>query len=96
MGGRVTGLVNDYKARRTDGEVEIRINKHLEPFFRGRWMASITTSDVREFIAYCGYAARKVDQYAAQKVGHSEGGSFYVFLIYDSTTDPSFRIFFTA
>jgi len=27
-----------------------------------------------------GYAARKVDQYAAQKVGHSEGGSFYVVL----------------
>ena len=28
-----------------------------------------------------GGAARKVDQYAAQKVIHSEGGSFYVLLI---------------
>jgi len=27
-----------------------------------------------------GYAARKVDQYAAQKVGHWEGGLFYVVL----------------
>jgi hypothetical protein len=30
--------------------------------------------------AAAGGAARKVDQYAAQKVIHSEGGSFYVLL----------------
>lgn len=46
-------LVNEYKAngRKSLRELEIRIRKHLAPFFGGRRMASITTSDVREFIA---------------------------------------------
>ena len=32
--------------------VQIRLTKHLEPFFGGRRMASITTSDVRAFVAH--------------------------------------------
>src|SRR6476659_2111774 len=42
-------LVNEYKAngRKSLRELEIRLKKHLEPFFRGRRMASITTSEVR-------------------------------------------------
>ena len=48
-----TDLINEYKAngRKSLRELEIRIRKHLAPFYGGRRMASITTSDVREFIA---------------------------------------------
>lgn len=43
----------DYKAngRKTLADFETRRRLHLEPFFGGRRMASITTSDVREYIA---------------------------------------------
>lgn len=47
-------LVNEYKANRRKSlrELEIRMRRHLEPFFGGRRLASITTSDVRAFIAH--------------------------------------------
>src|SRR5258708_7941943 len=47
-------LINEYtaNARKSLRELRIRITKHLEPFFGGRRMASITTSDVRAFIAH--------------------------------------------
>lgn len=46
-------LLNDY---RTNGKrslvvVERRVEKHLTPFFEGRRMANITTSDVRAYVA---------------------------------------------
>lgn len=46
-------LVNDYKAngRKTLDDTSRRITKHLSPFFSGRRMSSITTSDIREYIA---------------------------------------------
>ena len=46
-------LVNDYRTngKRTLKDVERRINLHLKPYFGGRRMASITTSDVRAYIA---------------------------------------------
>ena len=46
-------LVNDYKVnnRRSLDELERRIDKHLEPYFRSRRMATITTADVRAYIA---------------------------------------------
>jgi integrase len=46
-------VVNDYRtnAKRSLDEVERRIAKHLRPFFGGRRMASITTADVRAYIA---------------------------------------------
>src|SRR3972149_8903058 len=46
-------VVNEYRVnkRRSLSHVERRIKKHLTPFFGGRRMASITTADVRAFIA---------------------------------------------
>lgn len=46
-------LVTEYKVnnRRSLDELERRIEKHLAPFFGGRRMASITTTDIRTFIA---------------------------------------------
>ena len=46
-------LVNDYKVnhRRSLDELERRITKHLAPYFRGRRMTTITTADVRAYIA---------------------------------------------
>jgi hypothetical protein len=57
--GRVTfedaaeDVKKDYKSngKRSLGELERRIDKHLRPFFRGRRLAAITTSDVRAYIA---------------------------------------------
>jgi integrase len=57
--GRVTfedaaqDVVNDYIAnrRRSLASVQRRIDKHLMPFFRGRRLASLTTADVRAYIA---------------------------------------------
>ena len=45
-------IVTEYRTngRRTLGHLERRIERHLEPFFRGRRMASITTADVRRFV----------------------------------------------
>lgn len=46
-------LVNDYKAnrRKTLRDTQRRIEQHLAKFFAGRRMSSITTSDVRAYIA---------------------------------------------
>ena len=46
-------LVNDYKvnARRSLDELERRVNKHLEPYFRSRRLSTITTADIRAYIA---------------------------------------------
>lgn len=45
-------VLNDYRTngKRSLDEVERRIRKHLTPFFGGRRMASITTTDVREYV----------------------------------------------
>lgn len=49
-----TDLVNDYVAngRRSLDSTQRRIDKHLLPFFRGRRLASITTADMRAYIAH--------------------------------------------
>jgi integrase len=46
-------VVNDYRAngKRSLRVVERRITKHLTPFFGGRKMSSITTADVRAYVA---------------------------------------------
>jgi hypothetical protein len=46
-------LITEYKVngRRSLDELERRIEKHLTPFFGGRRMSSITTADVRTYIA---------------------------------------------
>ncbi len=46
-------IVNDYTAnrKRSLAELQRRIAKHLTPFFRGRRLGSITTADVRAYIA---------------------------------------------
>ncbi len=46
------GIVTEYRTngRKTIGHVERRIRLHLEPFFGGRRMASITTADTRRFV----------------------------------------------
>ena len=57
--GRVTfheaaeDMLNDYKANRKKTYVDAkrRIDKHLAPFFGNKRMGSITTSDIRAFIA---------------------------------------------
>lgn len=47
-------VVTDYRVngKRSIAEVSRRIDKHLEPFFGGRRMVSITTADVRAFVAH--------------------------------------------
>jgi integrase len=46
-------VLNDYRTnrKRSLDDVERRIEKHLKPFFGNRRMASVTTADVREYIA---------------------------------------------
>src|SRR5712692_8030799 len=46
-------LVNDYRVngKRSLPDLERRLRKHLLPFFGGRRLASITTMDVRTYIA---------------------------------------------
>jgi len=46
-------LLNDYRTngKRTAKDVQRRIDLHLKPYFGGRRMASITSSDVRAYIA---------------------------------------------
>lgn len=46
-------VLNDYRTngKKSADEVERRIRKHLTPFFGGRRMANITTSDVRAYVA---------------------------------------------
>jgi hypothetical protein len=48
-----TDVVNDYQTngKRSLDEVERRIRLHLTPWFGGRRLASITTADVRAYIA---------------------------------------------
>src|SRR5262249_32840610 len=45
-------LVNDYKvnAKRSLKTLELRLRKHVTPFFGGRRMTSISTSDVRKYV----------------------------------------------
>lgn len=47
-------LLQEYRnqGRRSLGEAERRLKKHLLPFFGARRMAGITTADVRKFIAH--------------------------------------------
>jgi hypothetical protein len=49
----VEDVINDYTAngRRSIDHVERRIQKHLLPYFGGRRLATITTADVRAYIA---------------------------------------------
>src|SRR5205085_8002062 len=49
----VRDVLNDYRTnrKRSLDDVERRIEKHLTPFFGNRRMASITTADIREYIA---------------------------------------------
>ena len=46
-------VLNDYRinGKRSLTVAERRLKKHLMPFFQGRRMAAITTSDVRQFVA---------------------------------------------
>jgi integrase len=48
-----TDVVNDYRVngRRSLDDLERRIKLHLQPFFGGRRMSAVTTSDVRAYIA---------------------------------------------
>ena len=50
----VADVVNDYKVndRSSIDELERRITKHLQPFFGGRRMSTITSPDVRSYIAH--------------------------------------------
>jgi integrase len=47
-------LLNEYRInnRRSVDELERRLGKHLLPYFRGRRMSSITTADVRAYVAH--------------------------------------------
>jgi integrase len=49
----VADVLNDYRTnrKRSLDDVERRIEKHLKPFFGNRRMASVTTADIREYIA---------------------------------------------
>lgn len=46
-------LYNDYRTngKRSFKDAQLRVEKHLRPFFGGRRLATITTADIREFIA---------------------------------------------
>ena len=52
FGDAAADLLADYRTngKRSLNVVERRVNKHLTPFFAGRKMAHITTTDVRTFI----------------------------------------------
>jgi integrase len=49
----VDDLFNDYRTngRKTLDDLERRVTMHLTPFFRGKLMTAITTTDVRAYIA---------------------------------------------
>src|SRR5688572_21732729 len=51
MPGNSPGFHDTVNGRRSLDELKRRIEKHLQPFFTGRLMTSITTSDVRTYIA---------------------------------------------
>jgi Phage integrase, N-terminal SAM-like domain len=61
----VTDVLNDYRTnrKRSLDDLERRIEKHLKPFFGNRRMASITTADIREYIA-----SRQKETMVARKV----------------------------
>ena len=73
--GRVTfdeaaaDVISDYRTngKRSLNVVERRIKKHLEPFFGGRRMANITTSDVRAYVA-----KRQEDMITVRKARHEK------------------------
>jgi integrase len=46
-------VINDYSTngKRTLDDMQRRFEKHLAPFFGGRQMSSITTADIREYVA---------------------------------------------
>jgi integrase len=47
-------VVTDYSvnAKRSINDVRMRLDRHLRPFFGGRRMATLTTSDVRAYVAH--------------------------------------------
>src|ERR1700694_5439958 len=47
-------LVNEYKVnrRRSLDVLETRLTKHLQPFFAGRRMSTITSADVRTYVTH--------------------------------------------
>lgn len=49
----VTDLLNDYamNRKRTHDDAQRRIKKHLSPFFGNRRMITITTTDLRAYVA---------------------------------------------
>jgi integrase len=53
FGEAVEDLYNDYRTnrKRSFNDTQLRVEKHLRPFFGDRRMATITTTDIREFIA---------------------------------------------
>lgn len=57
-------LINDYTVnqKKSLDEAERRINKHLKPFFGGLKLASISTAEVRKFIA-----KRQADTFVVRK-----------------------------
>lgn len=54
-------LIADYKTnkKRSTADVLTRLRLHLDPYFRGRRLASITTAEIR------GYIARRQDEHAS-------------------------------
>ena len=50
----IQDVLNDYQAngKKTYGHVKMRADKHLIPFFGGRLLNSISTSDIRAYVAH--------------------------------------------
>lgn len=77
--GRVTfedaskDLLNDYtvNGKKTHDHAKRRIDLHIEPFFRGRRLANITTSDIRAFVA--ARQAERIVERAARTVKLPDG-----------------------
>lgn len=64
FGEAAADLLTEYRInnRRSTDEAARRIRKHLEPFFGGRRMTSINTSDVRRYVAQRQAATEMVKQ----------------------------------
>lgn len=64
FGEAAADLLTEYRInnRRSTDEAARRIRKHLEPFFGGRRMTSINTSDVRSYVAQRQAATEMVKQ----------------------------------
>jgi integrase len=72
-----TDLLNEYKVngRRSLDVLERRITKHLMPFFRGRRMSTITSAEVRIYIAHrqvTPIVTGKGDQETSRSVSNGE------------------------